>query len=179
MSYSKSEIPSSARTAITRHSPSALARFVGEQLLPLDMVFDWGCGKGFDIVHYLKNADMVCGWDPHFNPAPHPNTLKSVFNIVTCSCVLNVLQKQERETCLHDISDFLPCGGKAYFSVRTKHDIDSNKKPSWKQENDGWITSIGTFQHGFRTDELKKLISQYFKTVNVMKRTPLIIEALK
>lgn len=179
MSSEKSKIPASARTAITRHRPSALARIVGEILQPTDMVFDWGCGKGCDLVYYLTKVDTVTGWDPHFEPNQHPKKLPGAFNVVTCSCVLNVLRKQEQNTCLQNIANFLPDGGTAYFSVRSKNDIDMNKKDTWKKKSDGWVTSIGTFQHGFTTDELTSLVEPYFKSVEILKRTPIIIGAYK
>lgn len=175
-------MPPSAKTAITRNSPSALAKTVGELLHPDDFVFDWGCGKGYDLTYYLNKVHVVGAWDPYFKPAPYPKKLTGTFNIVTCSCVLNVLPKQERKTCLQDISNFISTDGKAYFSVRTKHDIEQNRIKSrkpWKKEDDGWITNRGTFQHGFEPDELKELIELYFKTVDIIKRTPCIIGALK
>lgn len=179
MSCKKSDIPPSARTAITRHRPSALARTVGKLLHPADMVFDWGCGKGCDLLYYLTKVDTVTGWDPHFEPNQHPKKLSGAFNVVTCSCVLNVLQEQERITCLQDIASFLPIGGTAYFSVRSKNDIDMNKKDTWKKKSDGWMTSIGTFQHGFTVDELMGLVEPYFKSVDILKKTPVIIGASK
>lgn len=179
MSLRKSEIPPSARTAITRHRPSALARTVGELLQPNDMVFDWGCGKGCDLLYYLSKVDTVAGWDPHFKPNQHPKKLSGAFNVVTCSCVLNVLQEQERIICLQDMAGFLPVGGTAYLSVRSKNDINQNRKETWEKKNDGWITNIGTFQHGFTADELMALIELYFKSVEILKRTPIIIGASK
>lgn len=177
MSYKESDIPSSARTAITRHRPSALAKTIGELFTSTDMVFDWGCGKGCDVQYYLSKVDTVCGWDPHFAPIAHPKKLKGIFNIVACSCVLNVLTKQERKECLQSISNFLGNEGTAYFSVRSKQDIDQNRKDTWEKKGDGWVTSIGTFQHGFTQDELLKLIKPYFKTVDIIKTAPIIVRA--
>ncbi len=182
MSYKESNIPPTARTAITRKSPSALAKIIGRQLHPTDMVFDWGCGKGCDLIYYLSKVDTVAGWDPHFKPTPYPAKLAGLFNIVTCSCVLNVLQENERNKCLQEIYNFLPSGGKVYFSVRTKHDIEQNRIKSskpWKKDDDGWITSRGTFQHGFTSTELKKVIEQYFKSVDIIKKAPCIVGANK
>lgn len=176
MSSRKSEMPATARTAMSRSRPSALAKTVGELIEPSNMIFDWGCGKGCDVLYYLTKANTVCGWDPHFKPAPHPDKLSGVFNIVTCSCVLNVLQKQERKDCLQAISDFVSDDGTAYFSVRSKKDIDIAKKVSWKKKSDGWITSIGTFQHGFTSDELTRLLKPFFTRVELIKKTPLIIQ---
>lgn len=182
MSYKGSDIPPSAKTAITRKSPSALARTVSKLLQPTDMVFDWGCGKGCDLLYYLTKVDTVAGWDPHFKPTPYPSKLAESFNIITCSCVLNVLQEDERKICLQNIHNFLPSDGKVYFSVRTKHDIEQNRiksKKPWKKEDDGWITNRGTFQHGFTSTELKKILEQYFKSVDIIKKAPVIIGAHK
>lgn len=176
MSYKKSKIPPSARTAITRKAPSALARTVSGLVKPSDSIFDWGCGKGYDLSYYLDVVELVAGWDPHFYPTPPPSTLTGAFNIVTCSCVLNVLQKQEREQCLKDISNFMLPGGITYFSVRTKQDIDNNVKDTWKKESDGWITSIGTFQHGFDVDELISSVAPYFNSIELIKKSPHIIK---
>ena len=158
MSSEKSRVAASARTAVSRHRPSALARTGGEILQPADMVFDWGCGKGCDLLYYLTKVDTAAGWDPHFKPNKHPKKLSGAFSVVTCSCVLNVLQKQERITCIEDIANFLPSTGAAYFSVRSKNDIDMNRIDTWRKKSDGWVTSIGTFQHGFTADELINLI---------------------
>lgn len=179
MYYKRNDIPSSARTAITRHRPSALARCVGGLLQTTDRVFDWGCGKGCDLIYYLSKVDIVCGWDPHYNPTPHPIELSKTFNIITCSCVLNVLEAQDRGKCLENIYAFLPAAGVAYFSVRTKQDIDSNKKETWSQKSDGWITSIGTFQHGFTVSEMESLAGNHFDNIKVLQNSPLIVKCHK
>lgn len=161
---------------MTRNGPSALAKFVVGELASNDMVFDWGCGKGVDVAFYLTKVDTACGWDPHYLPHAHPNILKGCFNVVTCSHVLNVLELEERKKCVEAIADFISPGGTAYFAVRSKKDIDTVVKKSWEKKDDGWITSIGTFQHGFTSNELTKLLSTCFENVECVNKTPLIVK---
>lgn len=79
--------------------------------------------------------------------------------------------------CGNDISDFLSVGGAAYFSVQTDKDIKSNVKDTWTAESDGWVTSIGTFQHGFEADELVSSAEAFFESVELIKKSPHIIVA--
>ncbi|MDY6895061.1 MAG: hypothetical protein SVO01_06550 [Thermotogota bacterium] len=165
----------SAKTAITRNSPSALAKVVGEFLKSNDSVFDWGCGKGSDLTYYISKVNLVGGWDPYHKPVPSPLKLAGNFNVVTCSCVLNVLEKDDRHECLKDINRFLPLDGVLYLSVRS----NINPKSTWVRKGDGWITSIGTFQHEFNQNELIKLVSMYFNEPEIINKSPLIVKAVK
>ena len=118
-------------TAITRKGPSRPVKYLeAMELLDINHL-DYGCGRGADADHL--NCDR---YDPHYSP----DLPKGVYDTITCSFVLNVIEcKQEREDVLNKIRDLLTRKGKAYVTVR--RDI--------KKEG---FTSKGTYQETIHLD---------------------------
>ena len=68
--------------------------------------------------------------------------------------------------------------GCIFFTVRTDFEIAYQvKRSNWIQNNDGWVSKRGTFQKGFKSDELESLLSsEGFKQVQTICKNPLIVE---
>ena len=114
------------KTAITRKSLSAPARYLVENDLLQGECLDYGCGKGFDC-----DELGIDGYDPYYRKAI---IYANYYNTIMCNFVLNVLKPDGQELVLYDIKRALCPGGVAYISVR------NDKK------NLNGFTSKGTYQ---------------------------------
>ena len=103
----------SYKTAISRHSLSAPAKYLAKENLFIGRILDYGSGKG-DLVRFLETTQPVEEWDPHWCP----KKLTGKFDTIYCGYVLNVLPKKEREKVIEACKSLLSPGGKAYFAVR-------------------------------------------------------------
>jgi len=72
-------------------------------------VLDYGSGKSVDYI--FLGADR---YDPNFQPI-RP---KHKYDIILCTYVLNVLQKDEQDKVMEDIKSLLKVNGRAYITVR-------------------------------------------------------------
>ena len=70
-----------------------------------------------------------------------------------------------------DLKKSLKQDGFGIVGVRGDKDIEQQKKDSWVEYGDGYITPKQTFQKGFSTDELVELFKQYFRNVKVLRRS--------
>lgn len=115
------------KTAITRTRPSAPVSWLEKRHRHLtdnpnwtvkdtvedlgNRILDYGCGKGFD-------ADYMGAmkYDPHFFPDdPEPN---SPFDIIFCTYVLNVMDRDAQREVLGHIDSLSHAGTVVYCSVR-------------------------------------------------------------
>ena len=122
----------SHKTAIRRNKASApLSRLHSLGLLR-GRILDYGCGHGSDI-RYMKLHDMdVCGYDPYWAP----NLPRGLYDTITCTYVLNVVDVEEEKAVIERTRQLLSPGGRVFFSVR--RDLKGFKNP-----NIGCITSRG------------------------------------
>jgi len=180
----------SGKTAIGRTSMSAPVNLLlSRELLEVGkhVVFDYGCGRGQDMIRLRKLGFKVAGWDPNHHiagysiiGAPDESTL-SAYNWYHCGYVLNVVEDAFlRLEIVKHIHALVPRGGSASFAVRTARDIVKSKTDSWNEYSDGWVTSKDTFQHGFTPAELFLLLDEVgFSQVGMIKRHPLIMIGVK
>ena len=172
-------LKASGETAVHRYRPSFPARTLVEMDLLEGRIFDWGCGRGFDLDYFRSQGFSAEGWDPNHLPETPPEKFPpGTFDLVHCAFVLNTLpDPEERLQILRAIHDFLPPAGHISLTVRSQSNINANKKPTWKRYSDGWMTPKGTFQKGYTADELVEIISPLFKDIVVMSREPLFVIA--
>lgn len=114
-------------------------------------VLDFGCGKGFDVIHLKKHNHDIVGYDAFHEQFSSPPDGK--FDLVMCNFVLNVLPKKFREEAFDRAYSYAKRGGIVFVSARPKNTL----RPSglWTPYQDGWLTSALTFQMGFTTEGLK------------------------
>ena len=142
------------KTAIKRNKASSPLKWALSQGLVRSPALDWGCGKGDDVNALQRAGITVEGWDPHWCPEV-PDEDKE-YKYAQCVFVLNVLDNPEaRKDTLESLRSFLSPDAKILFAVRGKREVDGEpKKRGWKRQGDGWITSKGTYQHGYDPAEL-------------------------
>ena len=97
------------KTAITRKNPSVPMRNLDKKGLLTGKMLDYGCGKGFDAIHFEMDS-----YDPHF----YPDLPAGQFDTITCNYVLNVVDEDQVKGILIKISNLLNNGGNAYITVR-------------------------------------------------------------
>ena len=138
------------KTAISRKKmsrPMRLAlstRFVNPNM----SLLDYGCGKGEDVTQLRSMGITATGYDPHYHYRYSGNEKKPA-DIVTLFYVLNVIEDPvERNDVLRDA--YALANNVLFIAVRTGKSPLKNAEP----HSDGWITSKGTFQKFFTTDEL-------------------------
>jgi hypothetical protein len=92
---------------MTRRSPSApLRALIARGLVSnMDVVLDWGCGKGSDVAHLHTLGVAAWGWDPYHRPSPVP---RMGWDIVLCTYVLNTLPPIEQAEVLEAITALSP-----------------------------------------------------------------------
>lgn len=171
----------SGETAPNRRGPSVPARILVENNLIIGPIFDWGCGHGVDVEYFRQNGIEAYGWDPIHNQENKPELFpKGYFGFVNCAFVLNTLPDMEqRKEVIKDIYNFLPEDGYLILTLRAKQELKRKIKSTWKKYGDGYITSKGTFQKGYTSDEAVKLVEPLFTEVMVLNNNPVVITARK
>lgn len=120
----------SSRTAIHRTKPSAPLLALLERKLILGNVLDYGGGRGQDYLYlcsmdkYYEDFD-VNYWDPNFEflgmkliEKENPYILRTKFDTVLCTYVLNVLLPEKRKKVIEHIQSILSLDGSAFITVR-------------------------------------------------------------
>jgi len=146
------------KTAIVRGELSRPVKRLLEhkQLRRGDRFFDYGCGRGSDILGLRAMGFAADGWDPVHAPSKG----KQVAEIVNLGFVLNVIEDpaERVETLLSSwklaerllVVATLIRGGEAYRDVVI--------------HGDGLVTSRGTFQKHFEQGELQSLLEDTLQT---------------
>lgn len=137
------------RTAISRVSlsrPVALA--LEDSVVSTNTtVFDYGCGRGGDVVRLNAIGVKTSGWDPSHSPT----TPLEVADVVNLGYVVNVIEDpNERRNALVSAWGL------------TRHAMVVSARLSWEERGinarlhlDGYVTSTGTFQKFFEQEELR------------------------
>jgi 2-polyprenyl-3-methyl-5-hydroxy-6-metoxy-1,4-benzoquinol methylase len=152
------------KTAIKRVKPSAPAKYVVNNILPIikcKSILDLGCGFGGDLTYYSKHIKVVYGFDPaaKFGYSKIP---KRKFDLVVCSYVLNVVPSMpERLDVLLNASKLIKRGGHLFVVSRSYSEIASlANKNLWKKYNDGYLTRSNTFQCGLSINTYESLAAK-------------------
>ena len=142
------------RTALKRRKLSSCSgAFLDTTLVTKQsVIFDYGCGRGDDVkLLQTSGYKNVFGWDPHFFPQ---NEKLSRSDFVTLSFVLNVIEDtQERAQTLQEA-----------YSISSKALVlsvmlDSQNTLQYAiPYNDGYISSISTFQKYYSPPEIEQYI---------------------
>lgn len=118
-------------------------------------VFDYGCGRGSDVEGLNAAGIDARGWDPHFAP-DEPRTPADVVNL---GFVLNVVEDPaERVMALRDAFGLAQTCLVVAVITGTSARLHLSRPYA-----DGFITSRGTFQKLYRTDELRDLLETTLK----------------
>ena len=113
-------------------------------------VFDYGCGKGHDILELEAHGVDVDGWDP----AHRPEAKKTSADIVNLGFVINVIEERsEREAVLTEA--FALAKKLLVVAVMLGGEAITRQFQSYK---DGVVTSRNTFQKYYTQVELKQFI---------------------
>jgi DNA phosphorothioation-associated putative methyltransferase len=143
----------SSRTAIKRNSISRPLASILNQFDKRDLIFDYGCGWGDDILRLQMLGYNAYGYDPHHDR----NDIRLVsdpiikYSKVLVTYVLNTIDNYyERKDILRHAWDILQPGGTMFVSCRTKKEIEREAiKNNWEVYRDGYLTKTKTFQIGF------------------------------
>ena len=140
------------RTAIRRHSlsrPVALA--LGDGLINLERTFfDYGCGRGDDLLRLHKMGIPVSGWDPAF----FPDEERAPADIVNLGYVVNVIEDpDERVVVLAAAWDL----ARQLLIVSARLDWEATDA-AVDFQGDGIVTGKRTFQKFFTQEELRQWI---------------------
>ncbi|WP_034274433.1 DNA phosphorothioation-associated putative methyltransferase [Haloechinothrix halophila] len=140
------------RTALSRAALSRpIATVLNDGLLTSEnTLFDYGCGRGDDLLR-LEALGITCaGWDPTHRPDEEP----AASDVVNLGYVLNVIENaSERVEALrrawHVTRELLVVSARLTWDARGLRG---------RPRGDGIITSTGTFQKFYTQDELRTWI---------------------
>ena len=150
------------RTAIVRGElsrPTRLALMTG-LLAAGETFFDYGCGRGEDVVGLRKMEFAADGWDP--NHLPDAKRLDA--DVVNIGYVVNVIaDPQERVEALKNAWGHT---GKALV-VAARLNNELRSLPNARQHGDGFITDHDTFQKFYSQSELRTWVDSSLEVESV------------
>lgn len=166
-----------------RHVPSIAAREARKLHSQYPgVVYDWGCGTGFDVGWLWQHGVPSVGWDPY--QADHaemkPSLWRGKLGIITCAHVLNTLTPELREAALLGIAHLAGTGTPIIICVPNKKTVDRDaRRLGWKPMDDGYLTGRKKFMAGFTLTSLSSELERtgwdisYVRTVD--KETPCLM----
>ena len=144
------------RTALKRKKlSSCMGALVDSSLVTNKCeIFDYGCGRGDDVsILAQNNFEKVSGWDPYF---AKDNAIPKKSEFVSLSFVLNVIEDaDERHSVLKKA--FKIASKALVFSVMLEH---QNTLQFAYPFNDGYLTSIYTFQKYYSAPEIEAVVKK-------------------
>ena len=144
------------RTALKRKKlSSCMGALVDSSLVTnKSKIFDYGCGRGDDVsILAQNNFENVSGWDPYF---AKDNVIPKKSEFVSLSFVLNVIEDaDERHSVL--TKAFKIASKALVFSVMLEH---QNTLQFAYPFNDGYLTSINTFQKYYSAPEIEAVVKE-------------------
>lgn len=146
------------RTALTRNDVSRPVRILYDQLLrDGESVFDYGCGRGYD-VEFLQSVGIdAAGWDP----AHASDHAKRQADLVNLGYVVNVIADQAiRAKVLNDAWSY---AGRALV-VAARLTNEKRTLSRAKPYGDGYLTGHQTFQRFYQQGELRAWIEAVLGT---------------
>mgnify|MGYP006117179791 CR=1 FL=1 len=150
----------SGKTNIDRQGKKSVPlKLFGDKLNKNDSIYEFGAGKGIDMIHLCSVGHNITACDPNTELG---NCKVKKSDIVINNYVLNTVRKPLRDTIMQDISDSTI--KKAYISVRREIKIKGKSIKS----KEGLLTSVNTFQKTFEPLELKEYGEKFFKTCEVL-----------
>ena len=149
MSTIRADRTAMRRTALSR--PVALAVHDG-LIHPERTFFDYGCGRGDDLLRLHKMGIPVSGWDPAF----FPDEERSSADIVNLGYVVNVVEDPAERIVVLTAAWEL---AKKVLIVSARLDWEANEA-CVDFQGDGIVTGKRTFQKFFTQEELRQWIEQ-------------------
>lgn len=144
------------RTALKRKKlSSCMGALVDSSLVTnKSEIFDYGCGRGDDVsILAQNNFEKVSGWDPFF---AKDNAIPKKTEFVSLSFVLNVIEDADERHCV--LKKAFKIASKALvFSVMLEH---QNTLQFAYPFNDGYLTSINTFQKYYSAPEIEAVVKE-------------------
>jgi hypothetical protein len=133
--------------------------------LPLN-ILDFGAG-------YCLGAELL-GADS-YEPNPREGVTPTYtrfedipggYDVIVCSCVLNVLSWEDRVQVMNQIGLLLVPGGMAYITVRPWESVLSTQH--YTKEGDGIrVKTTGAFQRGYTYEQLRAFIVPFGKVERI------------
>ena len=156
------QIESRHRTAIVRGTLSRPVRLATNlELIVADSTFfDYGCGRGEDVVGLVDAGVHATGWDPHFNP----NAQKKRAEIVNLGYVINVIPDPTER---HDAALAAWKLAERVLIVSARLDLERRTLSGCRVHGDGFLTGHGTFQKFYRQAELRSWLDDVLETETV------------
>ena len=122
-------------------------------------VFDYGCGRGEDVLLLEKAGFRAAGWDP----AHRPDAQFHDSDVVNLGYVINVIEDpQERAQTLRQAWDL--AGTVLLVAARLRFDSDLR---SSQEFSDGCVTRADTFQKFYGQTELRQWIDETLEVNSV------------
>ena len=147
------------KTAISRPDLSRPIKFaLSDEILTQDTpVFDYGCGRGDDLMRLQALGFKASGWDPvHRSDAPLISS-----PVVNLGYVVNVIEdRRERQETLKRACSL----SEKVLIVSARLELEAKGIGETAAFGDGYLTSLGTFQKFFDQQELKNWIDQTLDT---------------
>lgn len=143
------------RTAISRAALSLPARqALADGVLARGRpILDYGAGRGLDVRRLTGMGFQALAWDPYFD---HGTMRVEPSSVVMLLYVLNVIERaSERATTLKAAWDLTK--GTLVVSARLTWDA---RRVTGEDLEDGVLTSRGTFQHLYTTEELRTFVQE-------------------
>ncbi len=146
------------RTAITRTALSRPVRLALENglITPETRVFDYGCGRGTDVLH-LRQRGIPCeGWDPAYFPDNKP----APADMVNLGYVVNVIENPHERV---DVLRRAWALTQKVLIVAARLSLEATRD-TLTPHTDGGLTRRGTFQKFFEQQELREWIDSSLGT---------------
>lgn len=143
-----------SRTALSRSALSRpVAGALADQLIPEgSTVFDYGCGRGDDIVRLRALGVAADGWDPAFRP----DAVRRPADVVNLGYVVNVIEDiAERRAAV--LGAWALATRVLIVSGRT---FGEDRAPAGMSHGDGLLTARRTFQKLYTHNELGEWLEQ-------------------
>ncbi|GLH95614.1 DNA phosphorothioation-associated putative methyltransferase [Phytohabitans aurantiacus] len=146
------------RTAIARPDLSKpIARALADGVITTNSsLFDYGCGRGLDVVRLRALGYEADGWDPSHRPAAQIRPA----DVINLGYVVNVIENPAERA--HTLRTAWQLARKVLI-VAARPDWEA-RTVAGKRHGDGILTTRGTFQKFFTQEELQAWIKNELHT---------------
>ena len=156
---SKLEKESGNTNILRGGSKSVPLKMFEKELIKGESIYEFGAGKGGDMVHLCSIGHNVTACDPNTTLG---NCKVKKSDVVINNYVINTVRPPLRKIIMQDIADSTI--NRAYISARRVIKIAGKSTPS----DDGILTGANTFQKSFKPLELKEYGEKFFKLCKVL-----------